>query len=529
MINNEHDDNFSIADYAPVFIWTSNIYGERRYFNRVWLDYTGRSIEEERMGKWMEGIHPDDYANYCESFNEALSSLVPFKAEYRLRRKDNVYRWILDTGTPRYNAGGTFIGYIGSCVGITERKQMEDELIRSNSMLKSQQEASIDGIVFLDENQNISGFNGLFCQMWDLPASLLTNMDGSTLLELLKTKLQNPKGLITCDGSAGATEANAKDSSAAIVMKDGRIFSQHSACVTSQEGGNYGRIWHFRDITWRTKIENELRLKTKSLEELAAHLEERVKQEVEERLKQEKILVQQAKMASMGEMIEAITHQWRQPLNSLSLVVQDLAEAFANGECDKQFIEEAVSDSMQQIDYMSRTIDDFRNYFKPSKAKETFDVVLAIKEVLSIAWGQLKIHSISILINGTVYDPNSSADFAGYFVTTYKNEFKQALLNIVNNARDAVKAAPKPREISFCLSAADNVLTINVSDTGSGIPGEILDKIFSPYFTTKEDGKGTGIGLYMSKMIVENNLSGKIYASNSKAGACFTIELSIEP
>jgi signal transduction histidine kinase len=274
-------------------------------------------------------------------------------------------------------------------------------------------------------------------------------------------------------------------------------------------------------------MENELRQKTKSLGELAAHLEEMVKKEVDQRLKQEKILVQQAKMASMGEMIEAITHQWRQPLNALCLIIQDLSDTFAEGSCDKPFMEDAVLDSMQQIDFMTKTIDDFRNYFKPAKIKDTFDAVQAIKEVLSITWGQLKMHSIGVRINGLSYDPNQSADFARFFVSTYKNEFKQVILNIVNNAKDALITAPKPREISFELSAG-STLTINIGDTGGGIPEEILNKIFTPYFTTKENDKGTGIGLYMSKMIVENNLSGKIYASNIKGGACFTIELATD-
>ncbi|MBF0318534.1 MAG: PAS domain S-box protein [Nitrospirae bacterium] len=527
MSKDENNNYFSIADSAPVFIWTSDIYGQRNYFNGVWLDYTGKALEEELGGKWVEGIHPDDYMNYYESFNTALAGLVPFKAEYRLRRKDNIYRWILDTGTPRQDGSGTFIGYIGSCVGITERKQMEAELLRSNSMLRSQQEASIDGILFLDENQNISSFNALFRQMWAIPEGLLKEgADGRPLLEFLKTMVENPEDFIVDSDCTAAHDSNCID----LAMRDGRIFSQHSAVVTSPGGGDYGRIWYFRDITWRDRMENELRLKTKTLGELAAHLEQRVKQEVQERLKQEKILVQQAKMASMGEMIEAITHQWRQPLNALCLIVQDLSDTFIHGQCDKSFMEEAVQDSMQQIDFMTKTIDDFRNYFKPAKTKDTFDPVQAITEVLSITWGQLKLHSIGVQINGHAYDPNKSVDSAQLFISTYKNEFKQVILNIVNNAKDALKTAPKPRKISFSLSADNTTKTliININDNGGGIPNEIINKIFTPYFTTKENDKGTGIGLYMSKMIVENNLSGVIYASNAKGGACFTIELAIE-
>ncbi|MBF0320598.1 MAG: sensor domain-containing diguanylate cyclase [Nitrospirae bacterium] len=117
-----------MADSAPVFIWMSDTGGTRWFFNKVWLDYTGKTVEEEKDDKWMLNIHPDDVEGFRESYAMAIGIQQPFKLDYRLRRKDGVYRWVLDTGTPRFTPDGMFAGFIGSCVGISERKEAEEQL-----------------------------------------------------------------------------------------------------------------------------------------------------------------------------------------------------------------------------------------------------------------------------------------------------------------------------------------------------------------------------------------------------------------
>ncbi|WP_420267186.1 diguanylate cyclase domain-containing protein [Candidatus Magnetominusculus dajiuhuensis] len=125
----ESESRFHImADSAPVFIWMANTDGIRWFFNKVWLDYTGRTVDEEKDDKWMDNIHPEDIEGFRESYAMATGVQKPFKLDYRLRRKDGVYRWVLDTGTPRFTHDGTFAGFIGSCVGISERKEAEEQL-----------------------------------------------------------------------------------------------------------------------------------------------------------------------------------------------------------------------------------------------------------------------------------------------------------------------------------------------------------------------------------------------------------------
>jgi signal transduction histidine kinase len=160
---------------------------------------------------------------------------------------------------------------------------------------------------------------------------------------------------------------------------------------------------------------------------------------------------------------------------------------------------------------MSKTIDDFREFFKNDKEKEKFDLMEAVIDVLKLIDKQIKNHNISIDINGS-----------GKTILGYKNELKQVILNIITNAKDAlIEKNIKDAKISIFVH--DN--TIVIEDNAGGIPKEIGDRIFEPYFTTKEEGKGTGIGLYISKVIIEEHFKGKIYFENTQNGVKFIIEL----
>ncbi len=287
------------------------------------------------------------------------------------------------------------------------------------------------------------------------------------------------------------------------------------------------------DITERKTAEDKLL-------ELNRNLEAMVEDEVEKRRQQEHMLIHQSRLAAMGEMIGAIAHQWRQPLNALGLIVQDIRDADEYGELTKDYIDKSVEKSMNQIKFMSKTIDDFRNFFRPEKEKSPFDALIAIEVVLSMLSGQLKNNNIAYRLtcdarNRTFKEFPEIILPGDIHATGYRNEFQQAVLNIINNAKDAIIEA---REKGKMGSAAEGVIEVDVSragdrvfisisDNAGGIPEEIMERIFDPYFTTKEQGKGTGIGLYMSKIIIENNMDGRLYAENVKDGAMFTIELSL--
>ncbi|GAB6041263.1 sensor histidine kinase [Endothiovibrio diazotrophicus] len=258
--------------------------------------------------------------------------------------------------------------------------------------------------------------------------------------------------------------------------------------------------------------------------------EQRLRETLEELRHKEAMLIHQSRMAAIGEMIGAIAHQWRQPLNTLSIALQELQDAHEFGELDRTHLDETVAEGMKQIDHMSRTIDDFRNFFKPDKAKEPFNPREVVEEALKLVMAQLDWHRIeSELACDCV---GGEARLCGHRYVGYPGELKQVLLNIIGNAKDAIiqredREAGFPGRIRIGLALSgeqDGACRITVEDNGGGIPTEHLNRIFEPYFTTKEEGKGTGIGLYMAKVIVEEHMHGRITAENTDDGARFTVQ-----
>ncbi|OHD56974.1 MAG: hypothetical protein A2Y33_08415 [Spirochaetes bacterium GWF1_51_8] len=269
--------------------------------------------------------------------------------------------------------------------------------------------------------------------------------------------------------------------------------------------------------------------------------------EQKKREEHEKIMIQQSKLAGMGEMLGAIAHQWRQPLNALGLLLQDLVDAYHYGEIDKTYLEKNVGTAMSQIEFLSHTIDDFRNFFKPSKAQEVFDLSAMIREVLSLITAQFMKKSIFITAEYRHSDKdvrmveNRLSENAVEYreeggkpldIIGFPGEMKQVMLNILNNARDAILERRKLKDfrkmegkIEIKVVRRKSEVKIEISDNGGGVPYEIVDRIFEPYFSTKDEGKGIGIGLYMSKMIIEKHLGGKIRMENTPDGAKFTIEM----
>jgi PAS domain S-box-containing protein len=246
-------------------------------------------------------------------------------------------------------------------------------------------------------------------------------------------------------------------------------------------------------------------------------------EETSERLKtvetlreKEQMLIQQSRQAAMGEMIGNIAHQWRQPLNILGLYTQQLGVFYGSPNFNKEFLDTSIAKSMEIIKHMSKTIDDFRGYFKPEKEKIDFYVNAAIKSTLS-------------LLEGNFQTPKITIDFVEHgkpIINGYQNEFAQVFLNILNNARDAIiERGINNARVTITICNEDNCAVVTVVDNAGGIPDEIINKVFDPYFTTKGPQVGTGIGLFMSKTIIEKNMGGRLTVRNTDAGAEFRIEV----
>lgn len=249
-------------------------------------------------------------------------------------------------------------------------------------------------------------------------------------------------------------------------------------------------------------------------------LKEQVEQQALVNLEQQQLMFNQAKMAAMGEMIGNIAHQWRQPLNALGLMIQGIEDAHLHGELDERYLHDMTVKSMNKIEFMSQTIDDFRNFFQPNKLKETFDMAVAIHKTIDIIGKTLESYHINLIFDGV--------EEGKYMINGYRNELQQVILNLVNNAKDALcsnysEGVDTEKWIRILIEKKDNMNILSIEDNARGIPESIIERIFEPYFTTKEEGKGTGIGLYMSKMIIEQNMGGKIEVSNHLEGACFSI------
>lgn len=232
-----------------------------------------------------------------------------------------------------------------------------------------------------------------------------------------------------------------------------------------------------------------------------------------------KLLIQKTKMASMGEMLANIAHQWRQPLAAIAINTTHLERKNKKGKLTKEFVDTYVDTINYTIQNMSQTIEDFSDFFKPNKEKVSFDLTKIIDEALIILTKNLLENSINIEFDNSV----------NYNYKSYKNELLQVLLNIIKNAKDAIKIANiNNGTIKIKIIENKNNYEISIADNGTGISEDILDKIFEPYFTTKFQDKGTGIGLYMCKIIIEDSLQGEIELKNKNNGTLCTIKLPKE-
>ncbi len=265
-----------------------------------------------------------------------------------------------------------------------------------------------------------------------------------------------------------------------------------------------------------TRLEEEVEKKTEELQKINKNLQKMVQEKVNEIREKDRALIQQSKMAAMGEMIGAIAHQWRQPLNSLAINIQLLEDLAEEGELDLEKIREFVDKNMQTIGFMSQTIDDFRNFFRKDREEVDFNVKEAIEKTISLQRTQLENHNIAV-----------ETELEDIVIKGFKNEFMQMILNLISNAKDAIeerriKEGNYKGIIKIEAKKIEDGVRIDISDNGIGIKSDLKERVFEPYFTTKEEGRGTGMGLYMVKEIVER-MGGDIKFSTGPEGTTFTL------
>lgn len=241
------------------------------------------------------------------------------------------------------------------------------------------------------------------------------------------------------------------------------------------------------------------------------HLEEQVEEEIKKREEKEKMLLQQSKLAAMGEMMDAIAHQWKQPINIINMRVDLMGYDFEDGLINQEYVDKFQEKISNQVKHMTTTLDEFRGFFRPNKEPEEFDIKGMIDSVLLLVKDEFMKNRVTITIDDT----------GNFTLLGIENEFKHLVLNIINNSKDAFNDnGIDNREIKINILSDENSKTIEIMDNAGGIPTYVIEDIFKANVTTKAKGKGTGIGLYMSSQIAQKH-NGSLGVENIENGAKF--------
>lgn len=512
------------------------------YVNAAAADLLGYTEQECLQMKFWEWVHKD-YRSMARERGLARQrgEKVPSRYECLHTAKNGEERWIfVSAGQIDFN--GKPSGLV-SFMDITERKQAEESLRTFNEALEKRVAARTSDLAVVNndlhqeiairkqveeelrENKDkiqaiVDAFEGLIyiCskdyRIQFMNRSFINRTDCDTPGEFCYTALYGRKSVCpTCNIGAvfegktvhRETQNPAKGTWDYVV--DVPLY---------HPDGSISRQTMVTDITELKKAEEKLRQKKQQLEDLNRTLEMRVQEEVEKNRNKDIILIHQNRQAALGETLDHIAHQWKQPLNALSLITGSLQEEALSGKLTNESLNETTVTILGLVDHMAQTINVFRDFYRPEKEMTVFFIKEAIDKALSFIKPAFRLDSIEV-------DFDANPLLAAY---GYPKEYAQVLLNILSNAREAFKekGVGKPK-VSIQAVAENGKAVVTVTDNAGGIPDANMDRIFDLCFTTRESCGGTGIGLYMSKNIIEKNMGGILSVRNTEYGAQFRIEI----
>ena len=476
-------------------LWDMDLKSRKIFFSKKWLDmfgYTRNDIQD--FEQWINLIHNEDKEKVLNEYEKHINKQSEhFVCEYRLKAKDGNYKWILERGK-EFNSNRMLM----MAMNIDERMKLTKELRDVELLTK------FGRIVIFrwenDENMSVKfvsqSIKAYGYDVKDFEKNIkffdfIYKDDVNQLITVIKKSIFN--------------DADSFTSIHRVVDKDNNIkWVYNRTIIIKDDNGNVIEFYGYLNDITKLKM-NE------------AELKEKVKLQLEKNLEKDRLLVQQNKLASMGEMLGNIAHQWRQPLNNINLLIYFIRDSY--GKISQNELSDIIKDAKLQIDYMSQTIDDFRNFYKPSKEKKIFDIKESILQSSKIVHSSIEKNAIKLDILG------ESLSIDGF-----ENEFEQVIVNILNNAIDAKIIKSKiikfDAKIEINIYKEDKNIFISIFNNCGNIDEKIIERIFEPYFTTKFEDQGTGIGLYMTKVIIEKNMKGKIEAKNLNDGVEFIIKLS---
>lgn len=497
----------SLIESTSDWIWEIDANGVYTYSSPKISEILGYEPAEVLGRTPFDLMPPEEAVRLKPQIAAIIAARNPFQRLENINRHKDGRRIVLETsGVPIFDKNGQWQGYRGIDRDITGRKEAEVRLIRSEERLRAIFERSGTAITIISMDRKILQVNAAL-------ASLLGYTEGE-LLGKNVADISHPDDDALNIGQYRGMLQGQHDHfhmEKRYYRKDGSIV--WGLLTVTLINGVDARpefiVGMIEDITGRKQAEQ-------ALEDMNRTLHVRVQEEVEKNREKDRIMLIQSRQAAMGEMLGNIAHQWRQPLNIVGLIIQDLQDAQGHGQLTPEYLDKSVRRSMAVIQHMSQTIDDFRSFYRSDKEKQTFILNEVIDRVISFIEASFRNMNLTLDVH---LEKAIKAE-------GYPNEFAQALLNLLNNARDVLlERKVRSPKVTIRLARHNGRAAVTIGDNGGGIPGNHLEHLFEPFFTTKGEGKGTGIGLYMSKNIIEKNMSGRLTARNTADGAEFRIEL----
>ncbi|MDH5561449.1 MAG: PAS domain S-box protein [Deltaproteobacteria bacterium] len=455
-------------------------------------------------------IHPEDMDFVLETIKSAMNAQASWKFECRLLMKDGRIKYIQSIGEPVFDEKSGKNQFVGTLQDITERKKTEIALKESEEKFRAILDNS-NTVVYLKDTQGKFIFvNKLFEITFKVTLKEVIGKTGHVILskESAESIIENDETVIKNKKPSQFEEV--------IPLDDGpHTYITSKFPLFDFEGKVTSVCSIALDITEKMAYD-ALKQNLEELELFSTKLEKRVKEEVEKNRQKDQVMIQQSRYAQMGELISMIAHQWRQPLNAISTACIELKLADTLGEQDTEKRSELSHFIEQKTQQMSQIINDFMNFFQPEKEKKPFLFFDLYTDLIKMIGPQLKSANIDVEFTG-----DKNLTYLGF-----KKELEQVMINLLANSRDAyIEKRTEKKLIKVSVLENKKHVSVWVEDEAGGISPEIIERIFEPYFTSKEQGQGTGLGLYMSKVIIEKSFKGTIEAKNTEKGTLFTLSL----
>ncbi|MGB5867946.1 MAG: PAS domain S-box protein [Arcobacteraceae bacterium] len=475
-------------------LWDWDLTENTVYYSHNWKNMLGYNTDEikNRFSSWEDKIHTSDKKQFLSDIkNNHNKTTENFQNIHRLRHKDGSWVWILSRAKTYFNNNNRPIRMVGFNTDITQLKELELLLGKKElelTHLRTVIENAPISILITDIKGNIVYVNDKFCKISSYKEDEILYQNPKILKyhdEDDKDKIFDLWNTITKKKTWGGIFHNQK--------KDGDEYWVTATIlpVLDENKNIINYLGIMREITKEVYLQKALKEK-------------------------EELMLNQSKSAAMGEMISMIAHQWRQPISTISMSANNILVDIELESLDMEETKKIAQLITQQTQFLSETIDDFRNFFKRDSARENTKVKEIFDELDSIFSASLANNDIKLNLE---YKKDS-------YIYTYKRDLMQVLLNLIKNAKEAFSNdITHEKKINIYINDTSSSVIIDVIDNAGGIPQDTIGKIFDAYFTTKDEHNGTGLGLYMSRMIVEKHLNGTIKARNVKDGMKFTIKL----